>query len=749
HLLAEKAYRDQVRTLERAFDFYDSARRRTEALVTEAESLAAEIERQRSRRAEAERLGDRISVEDADRQVRPMVWRLGELMAGAAAPLVELGRRATTQIGRGESMLRRQERAAAVRRAELDQALRDDHGVQTPRVLTARARAVEAAAPFDLAAAVAQARERYQALEAGAGQDRDAEEYVAAVEQARVVYELAKADLAKFTLAGNNAVLGLILDRDEGLPSQLDRLRRLRERSGELVEGLRHGRGASSDAADQARSAVERLREVRAELDAAREVAAQRRDRMLRAPVVVQAGARADQLSVDTRAAGSQLTSELGQIGFLHSQAKDIVDGKGKGRIDVLSNAANIEDAARQVALVRAEVAQWQARVVGLTDQIAALTGSVPDPPTAAGDPTATLLALVDAREAAARRLAGADRRLETRERRLSLEQRAAEPRSIRVRVADLRAKVDTSADLVRRIQATHARRQARLAEQIERVGRAAAAAVDPAPQHRLQEREQRLRAVREANDYALQRAVQIHRRTEGLLPRAEEALRRAAETAGITPGKLGRNFLRGNIVAATAAKVYAVAQLSLGWVAPDTAADLAPLLKQMNLPGAEVELVAGAIQPVPGVRGLHSIDTAQGRVYAWRVRGTFSDIVVVAQPTPQARGLLMAAIANGGTLGTLSPSIQKGTDGVYLTLDSQRFQLAGVTISSVFHPDPTNTAFNWWETVKIEFGATGVATRFNSASTNPRTKAKQPMVEMAQSNSIKAPLSVPLPGRV
>ncbi|MGL5910757.1 MAG: hypothetical protein ACRCZP_12190, partial [Phycicoccus sp.] len=508
HLLAEKAYRDQVRTLERAFDFYDSARRRTEALVTEAESLAAEIERQRSRRVEAERLGDRISVEDADRQGRPLVWRLGELMAGAAAPLVELGRRATTQIGRGESMLRRQERAAAVRRAELDQALRDDHGVQTPRVLTARARAVEAAAPFDLAAAVAQARAQYQALEAGAGQDRDAEEYVAAVEQARVVYELAKADLAKFTLAGNDAVLGLILDRDEGLPSQLDRLRRLRERSGELVEGLRHGRGASSDAADQARSAVERLREVRAELDAAREVAAQRRDRMLRAPVVVQAGARADQLSVDTRAAGSQLTSELGQIGFLHSQAKDIVDGKGKGRIDVLSNAANIEDAARQVALVRAEVAQWQARVVGLTDQIAALTGSVPDPPTAAGDPTATLLALVDAREAAARRLTGADRRLETRERRLSLEQRAAEPRSIRVRVADLRAKVDTSADLVRRIQATHARRQARLAEQIERAGRAAAAAVDPARQHRLREREQRLRAVREANDYALQRAV-------------------------------------------------------------------------------------------------------------------------------------------------------------------------------------------------------------------------------------------------
>ncbi|MGL5817266.1 MAG: pentapeptide repeat-containing protein, partial [Phycicoccus sp.] len=803
HLLAVKAHRDQVRTLERALDFYDDVQRRTEALVTEAESLAAEVERQQSRKAEAERLGDRISVEDADRQIRPTVWRLGELTRVAAVPLVELGRRATTQIGRGETMLRRQERAVAVRRAELDEALRADHGIETPRVLTARARAIEAAAPFDLAAAVTQAREQYQALQEGAsesagyesvvaearaalddarveagtpaatsdpsaraaaaarqaeaerlldaltGQDRDAAEYVAAVERARVVYELAKADLAKFTLAGNDAVLGLILDRDEGLGSQLDRLQRLQERSTALVDGLRRGRRVDFDGVEWVRSAVDRLREVRIELGAAREVAQQRRERLLRAPITVRAEARADQLSVDARAAGSQLRSELGQIGFLHSQAKDIVDGKGKGRIDVLSNAATIEDAAGEVALVRAEVAQWQARIDGLTEQANALTGSVPERLTVTSDPPATLLALLGAREEAARRLAGAARRLETRERRLGLEQRAAEPRSIRVRVADLRAKVDTSADLVRRIHATHARRQAELTRQIERAGRSAAAAVDPARQRRLQQREQQLRAVREANDYALNRAVQIHRRTEALLPRAEEALRRAAETAGITPGKLGRNFLRGNIVAATAAKAYAVAQLSLGWVAPDTAADLAPLLKQLNLPGAEVELVAGAIQPVPGVKGLHSIDTAQGRVYAWRVRGTFSDVVVVAQPTPQARGSLMAAIANGGTLGTLSPSIQKGTDGVYLTLDSQRFQLAGVTISSVFHPDPTNTAFNWWETVKIEFGATGVATRFNSASTNPRTKAKQPMIEMAQSNSIKAPLSVPLPGRV
>ncbi|MGL5819564.1 MAG: pentapeptide repeat-containing protein, partial [Phycicoccus sp.] len=793
HLLAVKAQQDQARALERAFDFYDRAQRRVAGLLTEAESLAVEVERQLSRKAQAERVGDRISVEDADRQLRPLTRRLGELTATAATPLVELGRRAAKQIGRGEAMLRRQECAAAIRRAELDRALVDDHGVETPRVLAARSRAVEAATPFDLATAVAQARGRYEALETTAagspayesvsaearaalddarveaaglaasgdspahaaaverqeaaqrlvdalvGRDRDAAEYVAALERARVVYELAKTDLSKFTLAGNDPVLGLILNRDESLAAQLERLRRVRERTDELVDGLRRGRRIDRDSAEQVRSAVNRIQVVQAELEDARSIAERRRQRILGAPVSLKAEARVDQLSVDARAAGSQLRTELGQIGFLHSQAKDIVDGKGKGRIDVLSNAANIEAAARQVALVRAEVAQWQARLDRLTDEVDAAGENASDPRTG----------VLDSRDEAARRLAEATRRLETRERRLSLEQRAAEPRSIRVRVADLRAKLDTSADLVRRVHAAHARRQAELAEQVERTRRDQDAATEPTRRRRLQEREQRLLATREANDYALQRAVQIHRRTEELLPRAEDALNRARETAGITPGKIGRNFLRGNIVAATAAKAYAVAQLSLGLVAPDTAADLAPVLKQLNLPGAEVELAAGAIQPVPGVKGLHSIDTAQGRVYAWRVRGTFSDIVVVAQPTPQARGFLMAALANGGTLGSLSPSIQKGTDGVYLTIDSQRFQLAGVTISSVFHPDPTSTAFNWWETVKVDFGATGVATRFNSASTNPRTKAKQPMLEMAQSNSIKAPLSVPLPGRV
>lgn len=111
-----------------------------------------------------------------------------------------------------------------------------------------------------------------------------------------------------------------------------------------------------------------------------------------------------------------------------------------------------------------------------------------------------------------------------------------------------------------------------------------------------------------------------------------------------------------------------------------------------------------------------------------------------------------MAALLNGGKAGSASPSIQKGSEGLYMTIDSQKFALAGVTFSSVFHPDPNSTALNWWETVKVEVGSVGGTLRGNTKGTHPRTGAKQPMVELVQSNSIKAPLkfnNIKLPGMV
>jgi hypothetical protein len=751
HMQAVRSLNQQKDTTKKGVRFYEDASRKLGTVNMEARSVAEQAQRQLARADEAAARGDTVTERQARHQAGIGVNRLQELSGSAGRPLQDIDSRVSAQIKKGEKLLGQQEQLYNLRAKQYRSALRADQQVQTPRVLEARQRLQEASLPFELPKQVAAKTAAYEEL---ATQPDSSPNHVKAVEKAHAALKGTTADLSKLTLAGNDPVLDVRLDRTSGLREQLQLLRReqsdVRAAIGQLQrqqQALAQHAGGNPSAALQ--DALTGLGTANQFLDRRLASAQTKRTHLADEPVFAGEHARSTRLAVDAIAAESDLSAKVADAGFLHSSAKDIFDGRGKGRIDALSNKGKIEAAQQSVDATRAEVVQWRQQLTDIKASAQTILGA------RGTDKPAQQKALASQQwlhDDAARKLGQANKRLATAERWLDLEQRAAEPRSIQVRVRDLQAKVNTSAAVLRSAQTQYAKQQGKLQGNRDALQERLQDTTGSAQREQLQAQVQKLGARMQANEHALARVADIHSGTEALLPQAQEAHGAARATAGMTPGKLARNSLRGAMVGSTLSKGLTMAQLQLGMVAPDKAADLQPLLAQLNLPGSEKKIELESIRPVPGVPGLHSIDTVQGKVYAWRTRGAFSDVMVVAQPTPQARGMLMAALLNGGTAGNASPSIQKGSEGLYMTIDSQKFALMGATFSSVFHPDPNSTALNWWETVKVELGSVGGTLRGNTKGTHPRTGAKQPMVELVQSNSIKAPLkfnSIKLPGMV
>jgi hypothetical protein len=751
HAQAVRSLNQQKNTAKDAVRFYQDASRKLGTVNMEARSVAEQAQRQLARADEAAARGDKVTERHARQQASIGVKRLQELSGSAAQPLQDIADKAGAQIKKGEKLLAEQEQLYNLRAQQYQSALQADQQVQTPRVLEARQRLQEASLPFKLPEQVNAKTAAYEEL---ATQPDNSPNHVKAVEKAHAALKGTTTELSKLTLAGNDPVLDTSLDGARGLREQLELLRREQSDMSTAIEQLHRQQQALAQRAGGNPSAA--LQDALTGLDAAHQLLGTRlasaqgkSARLADEPVFAGERARSNRLAVDAIAAESDLSAKVADAGFLHSSAKDIVDGKGKGRIDVLSNKGKIEAAQQRVDATRAEIVQWRQQLTDIKASAQTILGARGTDKPAQQQALASQQWLHDD---AARKLGQATKRLATAERLLDLEQRAAEPRSIQVRVRDLQAKINTSAAVLRSAQTQHAEQQGNLQGKLDTLRERLQDTSGGAQREQLQAQVQKLDTRMQANDHALARVADIHSGTESLLPQAQEALGAARDTAGMTPGKLARNVLRGAMVASTLSKGLTISQLQLGMVAPDKPADLQPLLAQLNLPGSEKKIELESIRPVPGVRGLHSIDTVQGKVYAWRVRGAFSDVMVVAQPTPQARGMLMAALLNGGKAGNASPSIQKGSEGLYMTIDSQKFALMGATFSSVFHPDPNSTALNWWETVKIEVGSVGGTLRGNTKGTHPRTGAKQPMVELVQSNSIKAPLkfnNIKLPGTV
>jgi hypothetical protein len=739
HFAAKVAVDQRLAAADRAVTLYQQADARLGQAQDSVGRLAAQLQTQIDLHDAASARGDTAAQAQALAQSRRILSELDVAVAQGSEPLRELRVRVEGQLRAGQALLEKQKSLLGQRQSEYDTALQQAQGVDTPRVLQARQALAEARQPFELEEAVRARRQAYDTLLA----DGNAEP--AALESARRAYEQAKTALARHSLAGRDAAIDAWIDRDQGLTGQLQtlevlvgRLRQLEDSMGQRVEP-----GAGSDGLARAVDALQQGREL---VQRGADHARVKRQALEGAQLVVDQQARIDQLSVDARASQSALSGLLGRIGFAHSQAKDIYDGKGKGRIDGLSNLAKIERAAQEVEQFRAELSQWDTRLATLDVEIASLQADR----SVTGELKAAQLEGLQRQRADAQTQQGrAQGRLDAAMRRLQLEQRAAEPRSIKVRVDDLQAKIDTSQKLLDEMRVQHGQKQASLQAEVQAFQAELQNATDPSRRQQLQGQLDALNTKIDDNDYALARAEQIHSNTTKLLEGANQTLNQARETGAVTPGKAARNVVRGGIVAAAAARVLTLAELATGSKQPDTPEDLLPLLKQMNLPGSEKPLKVEDFKPVVGAPGVYEVATVQGPVYVWRTRGSFSDLVVVAQPKPQARGVLLAPLFNGGTAGRASPSIQKGTDGLYLTLDSQRVTLASVTFASVFHPDPSNTALNWWETVRIEVGAYGFSSRFNTASTHPQTGAKVPMAEFVNGNSIKAPVQVKLPGRV
>jgi DNA-binding NarL/FixJ family response regulator len=915
---AKKELDKRIDVVASAVGFYKGAAEQLDGTVVRATALANDIQSLQQQRTQTLEEGRIADARLAERQVARKLRQLEQLQQSAADPLARIIEQTEAQIAHGERLLKTQREDVKARLGSFNEAWNRYQRIDTPQVSVQRQRLNEARAPMRLALMVTRTKAAYEALKASVGPDSTDP----ALLKAQGAYEQAKKALAQYTLAGNKPILDMIIDRDDGLLMQLRRLDEHGAYLKGLVEGLtpddqalrdRRAR-AHVDPLAAAQGAVDRLTEVQKMLGQIYDRAVAKEKNLRGSKEFVDESARIDQRSVDEKAAQSDFAGLLGRIGLLRSTAKDVFDGKGKGRIDQLSNVGNIEKVSAEARAVADEAAAWQHRIDDLdaylrmaarvrnldpqaaqkqlesltllrndalrmradarrrlenlgTDvnavvrdvrdlaarreraersgqvnvvrdseqqiaphlrrlrqietqaawraqRIADQTGALiakgerllrraegdGEAQTLAGNAPLlhrvvraedSLSAQIDALRAhreqalelAARLREGARtlrhrdavsadpgskaldalQRLTEAQRfldpdtapadaqtpvqllwprgRFALELRTAEPRSIQVRVDDIKAKVAASRKLLDKLERQYEPRQERLQQQIDALNDRIAASPSRIQRHSLLQERDALALRKAANGHALNRAQEIHGHTEELLPMALQALDTARATAGLTPGKIGRNALRSVIPVATLAKGLTILQLARGWVTPDGPAQLRPVLKQLNLPGSELPLPVEAIHPVPGFPGLHRLDTAQGPQYAWRVRGTFSDIVVVAQPAPGARGMLLAALNNGGKVGTLSPSVQEGSCGLYMTIDSQRIQLSQVTISSVFHPDPSNTALNWWETVKIEVGAFGVSTRVNTDSTHPRTGQKQPMFEIVGSNSIKAPI--------
>ncbi len=708
-------------------------------ILKQSESVVTELQQQTTRLSQANETGDIPTIKDARSKYEKLIFKLTKLQEAVVKVHAPLTAALDAQIKLGDAKLKSQSVGLEVRQQELANALAKSNGVDTPSVLSARKNLNNANAFNDAQKMLEQRRNEMNSTASEFGVDS------ARASDARLAYEKAKTELGKHTLASNNPLVDVLIDRDASLQTQVDQLKALRSAlTLDLLQGVNSNgpqfldqlRGLQTRSQDMTRQAIQKY------------------NGLLNAEFRVRDDMRIDQVSVSARAGASDIKHELGNIGYLHSKAKDLFDGAGKGRIDGLTNVAKVKKAQTEVDQISAEVSQLR---INQKINDARLKDATNNSQTTHNDIAALKLSQLQGQES----LTNANIRLKFAQERLNLEQRAADPRQIEHKLADIRSLVSQSTKELAVAEKTYQKNQVELNGKLEKIEADINATKDlakrspppdPSKPDAIREHLANLIADYEricdkvkANDYAIDRARTIHQHTNDLQIQAEVALAQAQQLSGVTPGKLVRDGLR---LAKVSLKVSALATMygfATGGLAADTPAEMTNLLKQMNLPGGEAALKSATV--FPNLGGAVLLETVQGTVLAWRVKGLVNDLIVVAQPTVQGRGVLASALLNGGTVGTPSPSIQKGSDGVYLTVDSQKITLAAVTFSSVFHP-PGTTAVNFWETVKLEFGTVGLSSRFNSASTNPVNGKKVPMIEMVQSNSIKFPGAVPMLGK-
>ena len=711
----------------------------------EAQSYRRQLTQQTATTAEARSAGNASVGNDARIAIQTTIIELEKIREKAAKAFEPLKKEIDKYITKGEKLLKTQSDLRAVRSNELRKAIAQASGVETPALLAARKKMAEADAPWAAAELVRTTREEVAAMSRDHGPDSGQ------AKDARAKYETAKHELERYVLSGKSRVIDVLIDRDDGLGAQLIALRAKRDELAPLVEqksfaqfaSKARAEGTDASAGAYAENTTTQLENSKSFSDGRVKRAAEKIRSSRTAELQVRGDAKIDQITVDAASAGSDLGSELGRIGYLHSMTKDLFDGKGKGRIDQLSNKANIDIATKSLDTVNTELAQWEAQ----RDQIYVSLAEHSQ----TGGPAQASDALNSQLEIVAKGLQSAKHRQTNAVERLVLEQRAAEPRSIKVRIDDIGAKVEESARLRDAAVSNHRNVQAKLRQEIAPLEREIAALnstlanTTGQPMRLTKEigwKTEHLEGLQMrllANDSALMRANAIHAGTVGLQARAQDVYASAQQTAGLTPGKIPRNVLRMTSALAKGGIGSTLALLATGQIRPDTPAELSLLLKQINAAGSEAPLISAEAKGY----GVTLLQTVQGPQLAWRVKGPVSDISVVVQYKPMGRGLFTSALFNGGKLGKVSPSLVKGSaGGGNFVVDSQRITLASVTLTSVFH-SPGNTALNWTETAKLDFGNWGVTSRLNTASNNPRTGKNQAMAEIVGSGTIGAPLKV------
>ncbi len=665
-------------------------------------------------------------------------------------------------IEKWEKKVAKLEKAIDARQADYDRSLQSSMGVDTPAVIKARKLLAEAKSELTGHDEVAQLKRDLQAEQAkNPGQETEA------VLEARTAYEQAKQQLRKNEPSADHPEYEAMFDRELGIKVQLEAMKArakgledLGESSFVTPEAYDFAARDAQWQGDVSTNRVDRtgygdavnnhFNRIKSALEADSMAALDKQQVLENSQLVVSADGVVTQRSVDAAASSGPIGSLVDRVGHSHTLLKKLAK-----RVQDLGNTKKVSAGETELAQAKSQVGQTEQLLVDLRQAQQTNGGDIPPEGYKQLISKAEIM-LKDVRK-----------KVVALEGRVSLEQRAAEPGQMSQVLDDLRREVDVNNALLAETKVAHRKAQAELQRKVEIqtdvVERLERQIAGQQPVNQASNRETgnrnltteraKLQAFADefaANDAALGRAIEIASKSDGMIQKAESTILTARGTSGYTPGKIGRGALRAVGLYATAATAFTGVQLATGNARVDSSpAEVQLLLKQLNL--APLETTGG----LPEVQ----LDTKTGRfaaklktgwVVGYRVRGDLADAMVVVQLGPQSRGALVGAFMGGrfdnalsgifqpGKLGSLSPSIQKGTSGMYLTLDSEKVALGSITVSTVAKVGSTAVSYqNIW---KIEAAPVGVSLRLNTGGANPRTGKTGLMGELAVSHGAQIP---------
>lgn len=654
-------------------------------------------------------------------------------------------------------------KAIESRQADYDRALQSSMGIDTAQVITARKRLTEAKSELNGHEAVDRLKqELHNEQMKTPGQETDA------VLDARRAYEEAKQTLKGREPSADHPEFEAMFDRELGIEGQLAVMK---ERA-KALEALSAGRFVTPAAYDVAArdaqlsadssnqkvdksgygdAVINHFDQLKSMLETDSLAAVDKHARLLDSQLVVSADGVVTQRSVDASASNGALGSLVNRVGHSHSKLKAL-----SKRIDDLGNTKKVSAAESELTQVKEQIHQTEQLLTDLR-QARQTAGEIGSPQI-----RQHLFNKAEGMLKAARKKA------EVLESRVSLEQRAAEPGQMNGTLRELQREVDINKGLLEETRAIHKNTQRDLRRKIasqseivdtlqqQRAAQPSAADSDnrSRPWKQIIDSERaKLRNFQDefaANDAAFNLAIQISNKSDAILSKSQNAVIAAQGVRGYTPGKMARGALRAVSLYSTAALGYTGVQLATGNVSVlSKPAEVQLMLKQLNL--APLSTTGGLPEiQIDTTTGRFAAKLTTGWVVGYRVRGDLADAMVVAQLGPQSRGAIVGAFMGGkfdsalsnifqpGKLGSLSPSIQKGTSGMYLTVDSEKIALATVTVATLAKLGSTAVSYqNIW---KIEAAPIGVSARLNTGGTNPTTGAKGLMGEIALSHGTQIP---------